>query len=239
VNDGPLRLEVRDVSAGYGDTRILDDVSLQVPARTVVGLLGRNGTGKSTLLRVISGMLHPQSGSVLLNGEEITGLYPYERARRGMCCIAEGRSVFPSLTVRENLMMWSLSGKEHEAIERATDAFPVLGKRLKQRAGSLSGGEQQMLAVARAYVQQAQLVLIDEVSLGLAPRVIEEFTEFLVQLAQSGATLVLVEQYVNRALQLADYVYVLGRGTVAFHGASSSISEEELADVYLGIPSRQ
>jgi branched-chain amino acid transport system ATP-binding protein len=227
-------LEVLDVSAGYGETRVLEGVSLTVPSGTVVGLLGRNGTGKSTLLRVISGMLRPQGGEVLLLGESIIDLAPEDRARRGLCCIAEGRSIFPSLTVRENLIMWSLAGDEAEAIERAIDAFPTLGTRLKQRAGTLSGGEQQMLAVSRAYVQRAQLVLIDEVSLGLAPRVIEEFTEFLVNLAASGTTLLLVEQYVNRALRLADYVYVLGRGKIAFSGEASAITEDELAQVYLG-----
>jgi branched-chain amino acid transport system ATP-binding protein len=233
MSDAPM-LDVCRVSAGYGETRVLNDVSIRVSAGSVVALLGRNGTGKSTLLRVISGMLRPESGDVMLSTENITRLAPEARAHRGLCCIAEGRSIFPNLTVRENLIMWSMSGNENEAIDRSVEAFPILGRRLKQRAGSLSGGEQQMLAVSRAYVQKARLVLIDEVSLGLAPQIVGEFSEFLLRLAETGTTLLLVEQGVNRALALADYVYVLGRGEVAFAGPASLASEDQLAAIYLG-----
>jgi branched-chain amino acid transport system ATP-binding protein len=229
----PAALELQQVTAGYGDNIVLKNLDLVIPESSVVALLGRNGAGKSTALRVVSGFLRPQTGHVLFGGDDITSLSAHQRAGLGICCIAEGRSIFPSLSVKENLRMWALHVSEQEAIGRACDAFPILGNRLKQRAGSLSGGEQQMLAVARAYVQKAHLVFIDEVSLGLAPLVIDQLSAFLAELAKAGTTLVIIEQFVKRALDLADQVYVISRGEVAFHGSSRSLTEEALATIYV------
>ena len=145
-------LELRDVSGGYGHTTVLRGVNLTVPASSVTALLGPNGAGKTTLLKTVSGLLRPTAGSVLIDGHDVTKLSPSQRAARGVCHIPEGRGVFRGLTVRDNLIMQSVKGSEADAIERATEVFPILGKRLQQTAGTLSGGEQQMLAMARAYV---------------------------------------------------------------------------------------
>lgn len=226
-------LQLETLTAGYGATVILRDIDMTIEPSTVVALLGRNGAGKSTLLRTVGGMLEPLTGTIRLQAADVTRLGAHARARRGLCCIAQGRSVFRSLSVRDNLRMWTIDGDEPDASARAIDAFPILGRRLGQTAGSLSGGEQQMLAVARAYVQQAQVVFIDEVSLGLAPRMIDQFNEFLADLAATGVALVIVEQFVNRALALADSVYVLGRGRVLYHDAADAISAAELGEIYL------
>ena len=226
--------ELRSVSAGYGDTRVLRDVTLIVPPGAVVALLGANGAGKTTLLRVASGLLTPDAGSVRLDGDDVTGASPHRLAELGVCHVPEGRGVFPSLSVRENLVLQSRRGGEKEGLGRAIEAFPVLGKRLEQRAGTLSGGEQQMLALARAWCRRPRLVLLDEVSMGLAPRVVDEIFEFLRRLASEGASLLLVEQYVHRALELADFVWLLSRGEVSFAGEPSELANGELFEHYLG-----
>src|SRR5882757_3076904 len=227
-------LELRRVSAGYGGTRVLRDVTLRVPDGSVVALLGANGAGKTTLLRVAAGLLRPDEGQLVIDGEDVTGQAPNRLVRHGVCHIPEGRGVFPSLTVRENLVVQSPPGQHADAIERAAGAFPVLGQRLGQVAGTLSGGEQQMLALARAYIQQPKVVLLDEVSMGLAPLVVDEIFEFLSRLAAGGASLLLVEQYVTKALDLCDYVYLLQRGEVAFVGEPGELDGEDLFARYLG-----
>jgi branched-chain amino acid transport system ATP-binding protein len=151
-----------------------------------------------------------------------------------VCHVPEGRGVFPSLTVRDNLVLQSFAGAEKESLERAVSAFPKLGQRLDQLAGTMSGGEQQMLALARTYVQNPKLVLLDEVSMGLAPNIVDEIFEFLAVLAKEGASLLLVEQYVTRALAIADYVYLLKRGRVAFAGEPSELDAEAIAAEYVG-----
>ncbi len=160
--------------------------------------------------------------------------HPNKLVGRGVCHIPEGRGVFPSLTVRENLVVQSPPGEHEQAIEAATSAFPRLGERLKQVAGTMSGGEQQMLALARAYVQNPKVILLDEVSMGLAPRIVDEIFEFLQRLAEAGAALLLVEQYVTKALALSDYVYMLHRGQVAFVGEPGELDGEDLFARYLG-----
>jgi branched-chain amino acid transport system ATP-binding protein len=227
-------LELREVDAGYGAGLVLRDVTLRVPDGAVVALLGANGAGKTTLLRVAAGLLRPSAGALVIDGTDVTGEAPHKLVRHGVCHVPEGRGVFPSLTVRENLIVQSPPGKHEEAIERATSAFPRLGERLRQVAGTMSGGEQQMLALARAYVQDPRVVLLDEVSMGLAPRVVDEIFEFLHKLAEGGAALLLVEQYVTKALALADYVYLLHRGTVAFVGEPGELDGEDLFARYLG-----
>jgi branched-chain amino acid transport system ATP-binding protein len=227
-------LVLREVTAGYGAATVLRRVNLIVPAGSVVALLGPNGAGKTTLLRVASGLLAPRSGSVLVDGDDVTGQDPDRLTRRGVCHVPEGRGIFRSLTVRENLITFSRPGGEAQAIERAAEAFPRLGQRMNQVAGTMSGGEQQMLALARAYVQDPRFVLLDEVSMGLAPKIVDEVFEFLERLAARGCALLLVEQYVTRALQAADYVYLLGRGEIVFAGEPDELDADALAEQYVG-----
>ena len=225
-------LELRGIEAGYGEHTVLRDVSLTVQPGTVVAVLGPNGAGKTTLLRVASGLLKPSTGAVLLDGEDVTRTRPYARARRGLCHIPEGRGIYPTLTVRENLVLHSHKGEEAATLDRATSAFPVLGEKLRQ-AGQLSGGQQQMLSLVRAYLTNPKLVLVDEASMGLAPVVVDRIFEFLGQIAASGTALLIVEQYVNRALALADTVYLLNKGAVLFSGQPGEITDDLFVH-YLG-----
>lgn len=227
-------LSLESVRAGYGQSTVLNDVSLRVPQGSIVALLGPNGAGKSTLLRVCAGLLHPGSGRVLLDEEEITGLPAHRRAERGICLIPEGRGVFPNLSVRDNLVLHAAAGDEQAGLERAVSAFPVLGQRLDQIAGTLSGGEQQMLSLCRAHVRRPKVALIDEVSMGLAPKIVEELFASFSALAAAGSSLFLVEQYVARALELADYVYVLTKGTLVFAGEPSELDQSDYFDLYVG-----
>jgi branched-chain amino acid transport system ATP-binding protein len=227
-------LELDNISAGYGSTRVLRDVSLWLPPESVVALLGTNGAGKTTLLRVASGLLAPTSGRLSVDGKDLTGKRPHTLARNGVCHVPEGRGVFPTLTVKENILIQAAGGDLDEAVERAVSAFPVLGHKLGQLAGSLSGGQQQMLALAHAYVTDADYVLLDEVSMGLAPVVVDEIFEFLGRLADDGRSLLLVEQYVARALELADYVYLMNRGRIEFAGEPGELDGDRLVAQYLG-----
>lgn len=222
------------VDAGYSGTQVLRDVEVHVPDGSVVALLGANGAGKTTALRVACGAVRPTRGDVLLDGHVLTGSAPHEITRRGVCHVPEGRGIFPSLSVRENLLLQSPRGQEDDAVQRAVETFPVLGRRLEQLAGTMSGGEQQMLALSRAYVQQARVVLLDEVSMGLAPKVVDEIFTFLVSLAATGASLLLVEQYVSKALELSDYVYLLDRGRVVFAGEPAELADQDVFARYLG-----
>jgi branched-chain amino acid transport system ATP-binding protein len=222
------------VTGGYGATVILRDVSIIVPDGSIVALVGPNGAGKTTALRMASGLLRPRSGRVALGENEVTRMSPSQRVRLGLCHLIEGRGVFPSLTVRENLRLFSPKGRESELFDEAAAAFPILAERRDQQAGTLSGGEQQMLALSRAYVSGARIVLVDEASLGLAPMIVDVIFEFLELLAHSGISLLLVEQYVARALQLADTVYVMQQGEIAFCGAASDLDEERIFALYAG-----
>ncbi|HZE65986.1 MAG TPA: ABC transporter ATP-binding protein [Sporichthyaceae bacterium] len=227
-------LELRELSAGYGHSRVLHDITLVVPTGSVVALLGANGAGKTTMMRVAAGLLAPQSGQLLVNGRDVTGAAPHELVKHGVCHVPEGRGVFPGLTVRENIIVQSRRGQEDKAIAMAAEAFPIIGKRLSQVAGTMSGGEQQMLALAKAYVQSPTTVLLDEVSMGLAPIIVDEIFEFLHRLAAGGASLLLVEQYVTKALALADYVYLLQKGEIVFAGEPGELDGEDLFARYLG-----
>ncbi|MDQ1515893.1 MAG: branched-chain amino acid transport system ATP-binding protein [Actinomycetota bacterium] len=223
------------VTAGYGTATVLRDVHLTVPRSSVVALLGPNGAGKTTLLRVASGLVSPWSGAVLLEGEDVTGLSPDGLARRGVCHVPEGRGVFPPLSVRENLLLFSPPGEERVGLERALEAFPDLAGRLDQTAGTMSGGQQQMLALARAYIAGGRVILLDEVSMGLAPIVVDEIFAFLERVAGEGVSLLLVEQYVNKALAIADYGYILSRGRISFAGDAAELADEDVFSRYLGI----
>jgi branched-chain amino acid transport system ATP-binding protein len=227
-------LELRNVVGGYGDTTVLRDVSLQVPDSAVVALLGPNGAGKTTTLRMASGLLRPRAGAVFLDGDNISKMSPHRRVAAGICHIPEGRGIFPSLTVRDNVVIYSPRGQEKQAWDRAVETFPVLGSRRRQIAGTLSGGEQQMLALARAYVANPRVVLVDEASLGLAPLVVDDIFAFLEKLAREGASLLLVEQYVSRALELATTVYLLNQGEIVYAGASSDLDEAQIFALYTG-----
>lgn len=229
----PDVLALHGVTAGYGRSIVLRDVTLTVPAASVVALLGPNGAGKTTLLRTASGLIRSSHGSVVLDGTEVTRSSPHQRARAGLCLIPEGRGIFPRLTVRDNLALQVPSWRKDDGIEPALDAFPVLRARLRQTAGTLSGGQQQMLALARCYLAKPAVVLLDEVSMGLAPLVIDEIFDSLRGLAANGVSLLLVEQYVSRALELADVVYLLNRGSIIFTGPPSELDEDELMHGYL------
>jgi branched-chain amino acid transport system ATP-binding protein len=227
-------LRLSGVRAGYRRTEVLHGVDLFVPPGAAVALLGANGAGKSTLLRVAAGLLPTTGGSVWLGDERVDRLSTHERTRRGVCLIPEGRAIFRPLTVRQNLAM-QVGGKNvDDAVGRAVDAFPILGDRLGQVAGTLSGGQQQMLAVARALVTDPSVVLADELSVGLAPVVVDEIFEAVAALRAAGRSLLIVEQYVDRALAVADYVYILHKGRIAFVGEPAQCRAEDVYRQYLG-----
>jgi branched-chain amino acid transport system ATP-binding protein len=227
-------LELRDVHAGYGDTAVLHGVSLTVPTGSVVALLGPNGAGKTTLLRVVSGLLRPSAGAVVLEGTVITESKPHERVGMGLCHIPESRGIYPTLTVRENLVLHTWAKPDKSAIDRAVQSFPILGTKLQQPAGELSGGQQQMLAVVRSYIANPRLVLVDEVSMGLAPVVVDQIYEFLAGIVRAGASLLLVEQYVSRALAAADSLVILTKGQVVFAGSPDAVGDDVFSH-YLGV----
>ena len=228
-------LELRGITAGYGSHTVLRDVNLVVPDNSVVALLGPNGAGKTTLLRVASGLLRPSAGRILIDGVDATGWPPHRLSQAGVCHVPEGRGIFRALSVKDNIRLQASDDVDLDPVPAVTQAFPRLGERLTQRAGTMSGGEQQMLALARAYVAGAKTVLLDEVSMGLAPKIIDEIFEYLHQLASKGAALLLVEQYVARALELADFVYILNKGRVQFVGESDELGEEQILASYLGV----
>jgi branched-chain amino acid transport system ATP-binding protein len=227
-------LELRNICAGYGTGRVLENVSLVVPDSAVVALLGPNGAGKTTLLRVMSGLLRPSSGRVLLDGEDVTGSSPYALAHAGICHVPEGRGIFPTLSVADNLRLQAPPAVDRRAVDMAAAVFPRLEQRRNQLAGTLSGGEQQMLALSRAYVAEPSTVLLDEVSMGLAPKIVDEIFDYLRRLAVEGISLLVVEQYVARALELADYVYILNRGRICFAGEPAEVGDETVLESYLG-----
>jgi branched-chain amino acid transport system ATP-binding protein len=222
-------LELLDVDAGYGPFRALFGVSFRVPAGSVVALLGANGAGKTTVARVCSGLLRPTAGTVTLDGVDVTRSHAYQIARLGVTHAPEGRSVFASLTVEENLTLAFRAelGKRGvaDALARAYELFPRLGERRGQLAGTLSGGEQRMLALARVLVHPPKLLIADELSLGLAPIVVDEVYRNLAEIRATGTSLLLVEQYVHHALGLADHAVLLDKGQVVFDGPSDELGD--------------
>ena len=233
MTDAPI-LALESVTAGYGRSTVLRDIDLTVGAGEVVALLGPNGAGKTTLLRAASGLLRPQAGTVRVKGTDMTRKPGYLRAREGLCLIPEGRGIFADLSVKENLRLLVPPWEKNADMDRALDAFPILGERLDQRAGSMSGGQQQMLALARCWLCNPSVVLLDEVSMGLAPRVVDEIFEALGKLAAEGVALLVVEQYVDRALALANRVQLLDRGRTSFTGPTSQIDRDAILRGYLG-----
>jgi len=226
---------LNSVTAGYGDTTVLRHVDFTVGEGEVVALLGPNGAGKTTLLRVATGFVKPTSGTVEFSGEDVTGRPPHVFVRRGMCHLPEGRGVFPSLTVSENLTIQAGPRKVDGAMDQVIEMFPVLGTRLRQAAGSLSGGEQQMLALSRAFLTNPKLVVVDEASLGLAPLIVDRVYDVLRQLVERGISVVIVEQYVQKALELADTVNVLSKGEIVYVCATKDTDADEIYERYLGL----
>jgi branched-chain amino acid transport system ATP-binding protein len=220
-----IELSVRGLRAGYGAVEVLHGVDLDVPSGAVTALLGPNGAGKTTLLSVLAGLLRPTAGSLRWQDRDLVHLSPDARARDGLLLVPERRGIFATMTVRDNLEVFAGRGRPFDA---AVTAFPVLGERLRQLAGSLSGGEQQMLAMSRALLSTPQLLLLDEISIGLAPRVTRQLFDVVHDLAVAGTTVVLVEQYLSDALRLADVVYVLSRGEVAFAGEPAELAGRAL-----------
>ena len=229
-------LSLLGITAGYGPVTVLRDVSLAVPDGRVVALVGPNGAGKTTLLRVAAGLIRPERGSVRLDGTDLTPLPPHRRLDHGVCLVPEGRGVFPRLTVREHLRLYARQSGRPDGVDETVARFPRLGERLGQAAGTMSGGEQQMLALARAFMARPRVVMLDEVSMGLAPRVVDDIFDLLAALAATGIALLLVEQFVTRALALCDHVYLLQKGRVAFAGEPAEIDADALFASYVGMP---
>jgi branched-chain amino acid transport system ATP-binding protein len=228
MSTAPL-LELRNVDAGYGPFKALFDISFSIAPGRVLTLLGSNGSGKTTIARVCSGLVEPTSGAVVFDGQDMTHRHAYEYARAGITHAPEGRSVFASLTVAENLELALVRSRgragAHEAVQEAYSMFPRLGDRSKQLAGTLSGGEQRMLSLARVLVDKPRLLIADELSLGLAPIVVDEVYATLGRIRDAGTTLLIVEQHVSHALGIADDVIVLIKGEVSFHGPVAELGD--------------
>ena len=203
-------------------------------AGEVVALLGPNGAGKTTVLRAASGLLRLEKGSMLVHGTDVSRRSPHERVKSGLCLIPEGRGIFRGLTVSENLRLYVPPWAQRESYDKAIDLFPLLGQRLKLVAGNLSGGQQQMLSLARAFLSGAKTVMLDELSMGLAPIMVDEVFAGIRTLASTGLALLVVEQYINRALDLADTVVLINKGEVSHIGPPSGLDEDSLARHYLG-----
>ena len=234
---GPHLLEVDHLEVCYGEAIAVSDVSLWIDDGEVVSVLGANGAGKSSLAAAIAGVVTPSGGSVLLDGVDTTGWPSYRMSASGVVYVPEGRGIFPNLTVIDNLramLRWSLpSIKRSAALERAFEMFPVLDERRRQQAGTLSGGEQQMLGLARVLVGEPKVVIADELSMGLAPMMVDAVFDALHRAREAGVTIMLVEQYVDRALELADRAVLMRNGVVAWTGPSGEAHDEWVAG-YMG-----
>jgi branched-chain amino acid transport system ATP-binding protein len=228
-------LELRDVYAGYGRIEVLHGVTLSVPAGCVYALLGPNGAGKTTTMLAASGYLRPTAGCVHVAGSHVNRVAPESLAKAGVCRIPEGRGVFPNLTVNENLRMFTYSSElsVSEVQEKSYARFPRLGERRNQLAGTMSGGEQQMLAMSRALVADPGILLLDEISMGLAPKIVSELYELVHQLAAEGISILLVEQFARTALAVSDYAAVMTGGRIAMVGQPADVADF-VNEAYLG-----
>ena len=233
-SDRPVAVQLDGVSAGYGGIDVLQDISLSVRAGEVCAVLGPNGAGKSTTLKVMSGQLTPTKGAASINGQPIAGVPTERLVRGGLCVVPEGRGVFPNLTVTENLKMASFSGTSHaDILEKSFQFFPKLAERRTQLAGKLSGGEQQMLSLARALAVNPSILLVDELSMGLAPKIVEELYEVLGGIARQGLTILVVEQFAAEVLKVADSGALLINGRITYHGAPGVVGDM-ISSAYLG-----
>ena len=236
-------LTINNLHAAYGKVEVLHGISLDVPKGKLVTLIGSNGAGKTTTMRAISGMIKPKSGSVTLGGKDVTGLDSHKIARAGLAHSPEGRRVFASMSVTDNLLLGAFprftrarpKGDIKHDLEKALELFPRLKERQHQLAGTLSGGEQQMLAMARAVMLNPEVILLDEPSMGLAPILVEEVFRIILRLKAEGVTMLLVEQFAAAALNVADYGYVLENGSISVHGPAHSLkTDPKVIAAYLG-----
>jgi branched-chain amino acid transport system ATP-binding protein len=233
-------LKLISIESYYGKIQALKGISLEVSAGGIVAILGANGAGKSTTLRTISGLIQPARGEIVFEGTAIHRMSPHKIVRTGISQVPEGRDIFMGLTVRENLMMGAFTSKENKAVQvnlgRTYTSFPILKERAKQQAGTLSGGEQQMLAIARGLMSNPKLMLLDEPSLGLAPLMVDEIFRIIREINHEGVTILLVEQNANMALQTAQYGYVMETGNIALDDtADNLIKDDYVRQVYLGV----
>ncbi|MEW6425709.1 MAG: ABC transporter ATP-binding protein [Bacillota bacterium] len=232
-------LRIENLNVFYGDFQAIRNVSLEIPQGSVVSLIGANGAGKSTLLKAVSGLQKPAAGKITYSGADITGLSPDKIVAAGISMVPEGGRVFPRLTVLENLLVGSYTPKARKKrntlLEKVYELFPRLAERSRQLANSLSGGERQMLAIGRALMSDPRLILFDEISLGLAPRVIKDIYQRIKEINRTGTTIVLVEQDVKRSLKASEKSYVLLEGKVVLAGRSKELSEEEVRKAYFGL----
>ncbi|MCC7644438.1 MULTISPECIES: ABC transporter ATP-binding protein [unclassified Janthinobacterium] len=236
-------LTIHNLHAAYGKVEVLHGISLDVPKGKLVTLIGSNGAGKTTTMRAISGMLKPKSGTVTLGGKDVTGLDSHKIARAGLAHSPEGRRVFASMSVTDNLLLGAFprftrsrpKGDIKRDLDKALELFPRLKERREQLAGTLSGGEQQMLAMARAVMLNPEVILLDEPSMGLAPILVEEVFRIITRLKGEGVTMLLVEQFAAAALNVADYGYVLENGSISVHGPAESLkTDPKVIAAYLG-----
>jgi branched-chain amino acid transport system ATP-binding protein len=233
-------LEVKDLEVAYGDVRALWGVSIHVEAGTVVAIVGANGAGKTTLMRAISGLLKPKRGEILLSGASLLNRAPEEIAGMGIAHVPEGRGLFRQMTVLENLELGAFQPKARarmkQSLEKAYALFPRLKERAGQKAGSLSGGEQQMLAIARATMSEPSLLILDEPSIGLSPLVVQQMFKLIEELHRQGVTILLVEQNIHQALKIADHAFVLKTGEIAMQGTGAElIADPEVQKAYMGV----
>ena len=231
-------LELRNIDTYYGNRHILHGVSIEVKAGTVVALLGRNGMGKTTTMRTVIGFTPPKSGSIRFQGKEITGMVPEKIARAGIGLVPQGRMIFPSLSVAENLMIAARGGTTSDAwtLDRIYEQFPILKKRAKYKSNLLSGGEQQMLVIARALMTNPTLILMDEPSEGLAPIIVAEIGKIIRRLKQGNYSILLVEQNISQALDLADYAYIMSKGSIVYESLPGALRDNNvIKDKHLGI----
>ncbi len=233
-------LTIENVSASYGMVQILRDISFHVKEKEIVSIIGPNGAGKTTLVKTITGLLHPKNGAIRFKGENIENLPPYEIVKKGITLIPEGREIFPRMTVEENLKLgaYTINGKNtiKEAKERAYQIFPVLKKKEKALAQTLSGGEQQMLVICRSLMSNPQLLILDEPSLGLAPIIVEKVLDTVRKINEEGVTILLVEQNIRDSLDVADRGYVLEQGKIILEGKSRELlCNNHIKEVYMGL----
>ncbi|MBA2273723.1 MAG: ABC transporter ATP-binding protein [Actinobacteria bacterium] len=231
-------LEIKSLEAGYGRIGVLWDIDLTVGEQEIVALVGSNGAGKTTLLRAVSGVIAPTKGSIVFEGRDLSGLVPEQVVRRGIAHVPEGRRLFAGLTVRENLKLGAFHLKDSASadFDRVVELFPRLGERLDQIAGSLSGGEQQMCAIGRGLMSRPKLIMIDELSLGLAPNLVDQLLERLETIRSEGMSVLLVEQDVDAALTLAERAYVLETGQIALEGSGDELLfDKRVREAYLGV----
>ena len=236
-------LKISNLHAAYGKVEVLHGISMEVPKGKVVTLIGSNGAGKTTTMRAISGMIKPKGGSVVLDGKDVTGLDSHKIARAGLAHSPEGRRVFATMSVTDNLLLGAFprftrarpKGDIQHDLERALELFPRLKERQTQLAGTLSGGEQQMLAMARAVMLNPEVILLDEPSMGLAPILVDEVFRIILRLKEQGVTMLLVEQFAAAALNVADYGYVLENGKISVHGPAGKLQNDPAVQAaYLG-----